>query len=179
MDCVFYCAIVLRILLLTLLMLRSFASKLSSACSQFIQQFSLPSPLYLRSSGGSSSPSIHTPSSSPSTPYAMASSLSFSSSDTTRLSPGNIFKFSPQRPGKSLWIVWDSHPLFPPSGFLTAYDTPMLRIFNSCSNNALSISVGIKCAIFYSLFLHCFNMNMLHVQSCPFSPSKPCTLGSR
>ena len=67
---------------------------------------------------------------------------------------------------------------FPPSGFVTAAANPVLSIFTSCSGYALSIYVGIKCAILHSLFLHCFNVNMLHMKSCPFSPSKPFTLVS-
>ena len=85
----------------------------------------------------------------------------------------------PQRSENALWIVWDSHPLFPPSGFVTATATLVLSIFTCCAGYVLSISVGNKCVILHSLFLHYFNVNMLHVQSCPFSPSKPFTLGSR
>ena len=61
LSCVVNCTIVLRVLLLTLLMLLLLATKLSSACSWLIEQFLLPSTLYLRSSDGSYSPSIHTP----------------------------------------------------------------------------------------------------------------------
>ena len=91
----------------------------------------------------------------------------------------SIPTFSPQSPGKTLWVVQDSHPFFPPSVFVTATATPVLVIFTSCSRYALSISVVRKCAILHSLFLHCFNMNMLHVQICLFSPSKNFTLCSR
>ena len=62
---------------------------------------------------------------------------------------------------------------------VTVAATTVLSIFTSCSGYTLSISVGIKCAILHILFLNCFNVNMLHVQSCPFSASKPFTLSSR
>ena len=91
----------------------------------------LPSPLYPMSSGGSSSPSIHTPSSPPFTPYAMVSSLLSFYSSTTRLYFFRIPIFIPQRPEKEIWVVWDSHPLLPPSSFVTAAANPILSIFNS------------------------------------------------
>ena len=153
----FDCAIVLLLSLMTLIMLRLFASKLSSACSRFIQKKFLPYLSYLRISDGSSSLFIHVPSFPPSTPSAMLSSLLSSSFDTTRLYFGSIPTFSPLRPGKALWIVWDSHPLFPPAGFVNTASTPVIRIFTSCSWYALSISVGSKWAILRSLFLNCFN----------------------
>ena len=178
MAYVFDCAVVLRLLLLTLLMLPLLTSKLSSACSQLIRQFFLPSTLYLRSSGGLSSLFIHTYLSPPSYPSAMVSSFSSSSSNTTRIYFGIIPSISPQRPGKALWVVRDSHPLFPPLGFVTASATTMLSIFTSCSVYDFSISVGSKCTILHSLFMYCFNTNMLHVRSCTFSPSKLFTLVS-
>ena len=78
-----------------------------------------------------------------------------------------------------LWVVWGSHPFFPPSGFVTTAATPVLIIFTSCSGYALSISVGSKCYILHSLFMQCFIANILHVRSFPFSLSKPFTLGSQ
>ena len=83
-----------------------------------------------------------------------------------------------QRPVKSLWVIQDSYPIFPPSIFKTVTATPVLRIYTSCYGYALSISVGSKCAILHSLFLYCFNVNMLHMRNCLFSPSKTFTLGS-
>ena len=74
LACLVNCTIAMRISVMTLLVLQLLASKLSSACSRIIQQFFLPSPLYLRLSGGSSSSSIHTPSSSPSLPSSVVSS---------------------------------------------------------------------------------------------------------
>ena len=171
--------IVLQILLLTLLLLQLLASKLSLACSRVIKLFFLPSQLYLRLSGVSSYPSIHTHSSSPSSPSGMVLSLFYSSSYATGLYFGSIPTFSPQRLGKALWVVQDRHSLFTPSGFLAAYVTPVLSIFTSCFGYALSISVGSNFSILHVLLLHCFNVNMLHVRSCPFFPSKPFTLGSR
>ena len=158
------CAIVLRIFLLTLLVLRLLASKMCSACYRLIQQLFFPSPLYLRSSGSSYSPFIHTPSSYSSSPSAVVSSLSYSSYNTTRFSFGSVPTFSSQWPGKALWVVWDSHPTFTPLGFLIATATPVLSIFTSCSGYAFYISVGSKCAILHSLFLHCFNANTLHMK---------------
>ena len=73
LACLVYFPIVLRVLLLTFLVLQLIASKLSSACSRLIQQFFLPSLLFLRSSYFSSFPSIHTPSSFPSSPSDMFS----------------------------------------------------------------------------------------------------------
>ena len=158
---------------MTLLLLRLFASNLSSACSRFIQRFFLPSSLYLRSWGGLSSPSLHTPLSPLSTPSAMFPYLFSSYSDTAHLSFDSIPTLSPQSPGKALWVVWDSHPLFPPSGFVTSAATPVHSTFFSCSGYALFVSVEIKCAILHSFFLQCFSVNVLHVRSYPFSPSNP------
>ena len=131
----------------------------------------LPSSLYLRSSGGSSSTSIYMPSSTPYSPSDMVSLLLSSSSNTPRLSFDSLPTFIPQRPGKALWVVRESH--------LTVVDTPMLSIFTSCSVYAFSISIGSKCTIMHSLLLQCFNVEMLHVRSYTFSPSKPCTLVSQ
>ena len=105
-----YCAIIFHILLLTLVVFQLIASRLSFACSWVVQWYFLPSPLYLRSSGVSSSPSIHTPSSPSYSPSTMVSLLSYSSSNTIQLSFVSIPTFSPQRPGETLWVVWDSHP---------------------------------------------------------------------
>ena len=81
--------------------------------------------------------------------------------------------------GKGALDFLGSHTLFPPYGFVTAAAIPVIGIFTSCSGCALSISVGSKCAVLHVLFLHYFNVNMFHVRSCPFSPSKPFTLDSR
>ena len=96
LTCVFDCAIVLLISLLTLLVLQLLASKISYACYRVTQRFFLPSPLYLRSPGGSSSPSIHTPSYLHSSPSSMVSLLLSCSSNITRLLFHSITTFSPR-----------------------------------------------------------------------------------
>ena len=136
------CSIIFQVLSLNLLVFRLLTLKLSSACSRVIQQLFLPSPLYLMSSGGSSSPSIHTPSSPPYSPYAMVSSLTSSSSNTIQISFGSIPTFSPESPGKALWVVWDIHPLYPPSGFVTATATPVIRIFHAPMTVQLDITLS-------------------------------------
>ena len=159
-------------------MLRLFASKLSSACSQFIQQiFNILHYTRFHQVARPPHPCIrlhHIP-----PPLLCGLIVAVFLHQHHPTSFGSIPKLSRQMPGKALWVVWDSHPLFPPSGFVTTAATPVLSIFTSCSGYAFSISLGSKCAILYSLFLHCFNVNMLHVQICPFSPSKPFTLGSQ
>ena len=102
----------------------------------------------------------------------MVSLLLSSSSEIIRLFFESIPELTPQRPGKALWIVQDIHPLFSSSGFVTSDATPVLSIFTSFYRHAFSISVGSKCAIMHSLLLHCFNVNILHLRSCTFSPSK-------
>ena len=77
----------------------------------------------------------------PSSPSSMVSSLFSYSSDTNRLSFVSIPTLSPQRPGKTLWVVWDSHTLFPSFDFVTASATPVLGIFTSCSGYPLSVYV--------------------------------------
>ena len=75
LACVIDCTIVLQLSLLTLLFLQWLTSKMSSTHSWLIQQLSLPYPLYLRSSGGLYPPSIHTPSSHPSSSSDIISSF--------------------------------------------------------------------------------------------------------
>ena len=76
--------------------------------------------------------------------YAMVSLYLSSSYNTIRLPLVIIPTFIPKNPGKALWVVWDSYPVFLPSGFVTTAATPLLIIFTSFSGYPLYISVCIK-----------------------------------